>query len=152
MNIEELEVGNRVRINFLRGQYGDYVIEQLDKENRYAELKEFGKKSSPFTITHQDQWDMLEGIPFEQKHLTEYVFFKDPSYQVYGLPDTGAFVKFVSIKANDYPYIREDILVRRENENWVLVRKDDRAKFGCRFFPIPYLHVFQNYLARWYGL
>lgn len=152
MNIEELKVGNRVRINFQRGQYGDYVIEQLDKVNHRAELKEFGKESSPFVITHQDQWNMLEGIPFEKKHLDEYDFLEDSSYRVYGLPDTGAFVKFVSMKTNNYPYIMVDILVRQERGNWVLVLKDDRAKFGCRFLPIPYLHIFQNCLANWYGL
>ena len=27
MSIEELEVGNQVRINFQNGQYGDYAIE-----------------------------------------------------------------------------------------------------------------------------
>ena len=152
MDIQDLEIGNEVLVNFKNGVCTRCIIEQLDKEKSYAELKEVGKDDSSFKIIRQDQWSMIEGIPFEQKHLVEYGFFEDLSYRVYGLPDTGAFVKFVSMKTNNYPCMREDILVRRERGNWVLVRKDVSAKFGCRFFPIPYLHIFQNYLTNWYGL
>ena len=65
-------------------------------------------------------------------------FVDDSSYRVYGLPDEGAYVKY-GVGGND-------IIVKKEEGDFVLVVRKDEAKFGCKFIPIPFLHVFQNYV------
>lgn len=99
--------------------------------------------NSNIEIDSLDEWEMLKGVPFKKDFLERLKFIKDDTYVVFGLPDNGAYVKHVSED--------NDIIVRKEKGEWVLVTRMDQAFYGCRFEYIPYLHVFQNLIFDyWY--
>lgn len=138
MQSTELKVGNIVYVNFLNGHKDVCVVKKLDKGVAVLKsLDNAGKEE--INISSDEQWKMVEGIPFKQDFLNQMGFVDDSSYRVYGLPDEGAYVKFIgSLKGPN------DIIVKKEEGSFVLVVRKDEAEFGCKFIPIPYLHVFQN--------
>lgn len=72
---------------------------------------------------------MIEAIPFKIDYLNQLKFAKIDDYVVFGLPDNGACVKSMEVG--------DDIIVRKENGEWVLVTQKDDAHFCCRFDYIP---------------
>lgn len=87
---------------------------------------------------------MLEEIPFKKGILTKLGFIKDDNYVVFGLPDNGAYIKFIA----GY----NDIIVKNENGEWVLVIRNDNAFYGCEFHYIPFLHIFQNLVSDYWHI
>lgn len=137
MKSTELKVGNIVYVNFLNGHKDVCVVKKLDKGVAVLKsLDNAGKEE--INISSDEQWKMVEGIPFKKDFLNQMGFVDDSSYRVYGLPDKGAYVKY-GVGGND-------IIVKKEGGDFVLVIRKDEAKFGCKFIPIPFLHVFQNYV------
>lgn len=137
MQSTELKVGNIVYVNFLNGHKDVCVVKKLDKGVAVLKsLDNAGKEE--INISSDEQWKMVEGIPFKKDFLNQMGFVDDSSYRVYGLPDEGAYVKY-GVGGND-------IIVKKEGRDFVLVVRKDEAKFGCKFIPIPFLHVFQNYV------
>lgn len=86
----------------------------------------------------------LDGILFSEEILDKLDFTKDASFRVYALPDNGAYVKFYSEG--------HDLIVRNVGGAWNLVLENPAAHYGCEYKPIPYLHLFQNYVWKWWGL
>lgn len=87
---------------------------------------------------------MLEAIPFKKKFLKQLEFIKDDDYVVFGLPDNGAYVKFLGGG--------NDIIVKKEKGEWVLVTRNDNAFYGCTFHYIPYFHTFQNLVSDYWHI
>lgn len=137
MNINELRNGNYVLLNYGNGRKDKDVckIEQINIEERKATLRVLADNAN-IEIDSMDKWAMLEAIPFEKKILKQLDFIKEDNYAVFGLPDNGAYVKF--IKGGN------DMIVRKEKGEWVLVTRKDNAFYGCEFHYIPFLHIFQN--------
>lgn len=135
MNINELRKGNLILVNYRNGRKDVCKIEQINIEERKATLKVLADNAN-IEIDSLDKWAMLEAIPFKKEFLKQLEFIKDDDYAVFGLPDNGAYVKYVSGG--------NDIIVRKEKGEWVLVTRKEQAFYGCRFNYIPYLHIFQN--------
>lgn len=135
ININELRKGDFVRLNYKNGYKDICKIEQINTEEKKATIKVLNNNSN-IEIDGLDEWEMLEGVPFKKEFLERSKFIKDDTYVVFGLPDNGAYVKHISED--------NDIIVRKEKGEWVLVTRMDQAFYGCRFEYIPYLHVFQN--------
>lgn len=137
MNINELRNGNYVLLNYGNGRKDKDVckIEQINIEERKATLRVLADNAN-IEIDSMDKWAMLEAIPFEKEILKQLEFIKEDNYAVFGLPDNGAYVKF--IKGGN------DMIVRKEKGEWVLVTRKDNAFNGCEFHYIPFLHIFQN--------
>lgn len=143
MNINDLRKGNFVMLNYLDGHSDFCQIEEINMGERKATLKVLADGES-IEIDTDDKWPMLEAIPFKINYLSQLEFEKVDKYAVYGLPDNGAYVK----KVKGY----DDIIVRKENGEWVLVTRKDDAHFCCRFDYIPYLHIFQNLVCDYWGV
>ena len=135
MNINELRKGNLVFVNYKNGREDVCKIEQINIEERKATLKVLADNAN-IEIDSPDKWAMLEAIPFKKEFLKQLEFIKDNDYVVFGLPDNGAYVKFLGGG--------NDIIVRKEKGEWVLITRKDKAFYGCEFHYIPYLHIFQN--------
>ena len=137
MKSTELKVGNFVYLDYQNGCKDVCVVKELDKEKETAILKRLNDgEDKDFPILKGEQWDMVKGIPFKKDFLEQVGFVYDSSYRVFGLPDEGAYVKY-GVEEND-------MIVKKEGGDFVLVVRKDEAEFGCKFIPIPYLHVFQN--------
>lgn len=143
MNINELRNGNYVLLNYENGRKDVCKIELINIEERKATLKVLADNAN-IEIDSMDKWAMLEVVPFKKKILEQLDFIKDDNYVVFGLPDNGAYVKF--IKGNN------DIIVRKEKGEWVLVTRNDNAFYGCTFHYIPYLHIFQNLVSDYWHI
>ena len=135
MDINELRDGNLILVNYRNGRKDVCKIEQINIEERKATLKVLADNAN-IEIDSSDKWAMLEAIPLKKEFLKQLEFIKDDDYVVFGLPDNGAYVKFLE-RGND-------ILVRKEKGEWVLITRKDEAFYGCEFHYIPYLHIFQN--------
>lgn len=135
MNINDLRKGNFVMLNFQNGHSDICQIEEINIGEGKATIKVLSDGES-IEIDTPDKWAMLEAIPFKIDYLNQLNFAKIDKYAVYGLPDNGAYVKPMEVG--------DDIIVRKENGEWVLVTRKDDAHFCCRFDYIPYLHIFQN--------
>ena len=134
MNINDLRKGNFIMLNYQDGCTDVCQIEENIGEGK-ATVKVLSDGES-IEIDTDDKWAMIEAIPFCIDYLDQLKFVKIDDYVVFGLPDNGAYVK--PMKGYD------DIIVRKENGEWVLVTRKDDAHFCCRFDYIPYLHIFQN--------
>ena len=135
MNINDLRNGNFVMLNYQNGSSDVCQIEEINIEERKANLKVLTNGES-IEIDTDDKWVMLGFIPFNIDFLNQLEFAKIDDYVVFGLHDNGAYVK----KVKGY----DDIIVRKEKGEWVLVTRKDEAYYGCRFGCISYLHLFQN--------
>ena len=127
--------GNFVMLNYQNGSSDVCQIEEINIEERKANLKVLTNGES-IEIDTDDKWVMLGFIPFNIDFLNQLEFAKINDYVVFGLHDNGAYVKPMEVG--------DDIIVRKENGEWVLVTRKDDAHFCCRFDYIPYLHIFQN--------
>ena len=120
INIIDIKKGNYLLLNYDNGVKEICQVVDVNVENDTVDifvLSNGSKLSVPSKC--------LEGIPFKEDLLDklDVGFVNDPSYEVYALPENGAFVKY-------YP----------------------KAPYGCEFKKIPYLHIFQNYAKEWWGL
>ena len=94
MNINELRKGNLVFVNYKNGREDVCKIEQINIEERKATLQVLAD-SANIEIDSPDKWAMLKAIPFKKEFLKQLKFIKDDNYVVFGLPDNGAYVKFL---------------------------------------------------------
>ena len=122
MNINELRNGNYVLLNYGNGRKDVCKIELINIEERKATLKVLADNAN-IEIDSPDKWAMLEAIPFKKEFLKQLEFIKDNDYVVFGLPDNGAYVKFLGGG--------NDIIVRKEKGEWVLITRKDKAFYGC---------------------
>lgn len=143
MNVNDLRKGNYVVLNYQNGRSDVCRIEEIDIWQRKATLKILPDGES-VEIDTDDKWPMLEGVPFKIDYLNQLKFIKVDDYAVYGLPDNGAYVKYMAGG--------NDIIVRKEKGEWVLVTRKDKAHYGCHFDYIPYLHIFQNLVCDYWGV
>lgn len=142
MNLKELQVDNWVLLNYGNDKKDICRVENIDYNSGKAILKLSGIENS-INIDSIEKWNMIEGIPLKEDHLEQLGFIKDDNYPVYALPDNGAFVKSMEYG--------NDVIVRKEKGEWVLVTRQDDSLYGCKFNYIPYLHQFQNLVLRhWY--
>lgn len=139
--INDLKNGNFVNINFQNGYKAVYKVKNISTCSQEATLKELGSNNN-IIINSPEKWRMIEPILLEERFLTNWGFIKDDEYSVYGLPDNGAYVKFVKYG--------NDIIVRKEKKDWVIVIQDYNAYYGCRFYHIPYLHLLQNEVSKYW--
>lgn len=143
MNINDLKTGSVVLVNYQNGIKDVGRIESVDFARGSAQLKIHGD-DEPITIDTTDKWNMIEPIPLTKRILNILGFKEDSSHVVYLLPDNGAYVKLMPIG--------NDIIIKNENGEWVIVLRKDEAHFGCRFEFIPFVHIFQNYISEYWGI
>ena len=141
INIIDIKKGNYLLLNYDNGVKEICQVVDVNVENDTVDifvLSNGSKLSVPSKC--------LEGIPFKEDLLDklDVGFVNDPSYEVYALPENGAFVKY-------YP-TGHDLIIRKETCGWVIVLENPKAPYGCEFKEIPYLHIFQNYAKEWWGL
>ena len=141
-DINELRKGNFILIDYGNGCKDICKIEQINKEERKAILKDLADNAN-IKIDSQEKWAMLEAISFKKEFL-EQLGFKEDDDIVSGLPDTEVYKEF--IKGGN------DIRVRKEKGKWVLVTQKDGASHGCEFHDIPFLHIFQNLLSDYWHI
>lgn len=143
VNINDVKPGNFFWLNYGNGVKDACKVLGVNFENNSLHISVIHKgseKGSELDVTPLN----LDGIQFSEEFLTKLGFIDDESYRVYALPDNGAYVKFYQEG--------HDLIIRNVDGDWNLVLENPAAPYGCQYMPIPYLHLFQNYVWQWWRL
>ena len=139
MEPDELQIGNYVIIDY-GNQHDVFKVAQLNIVMRTATLLCLSNAVENQTqITNNDQWRMMFPIPFDESFIEHLGFIRDTTYEIPGVLGQGGYVFF---GPNG-----DDVIVRYENNNWLLFYSEnaDGENFIRRQF--LYLHEFQQLVA-----